>query len=61
MGRLVAGSGVDPVGRQTWLRKFRTAVNATSRCSAIWLIVLAAVDRWLCSCWDVPRRQIIVR
>ena len=58
MGRLVAGWGVDPAGRHTWLCKFRTLVNASSRCAAIWLIVLAAIDRWLCSCSNVGRRQM---
>jgi len=58
IGRIVAGWAADPASRSIWLCKFRTLVNETSQCAAIWLIALASIDRWLVSSPNVTHRQM---
>ena len=56
--RILAGWQLDPTRSHDWICKLRTFTVFTSRTIAIWLIMLATVDRWLLSSLSFHRRQM---
>jgi hypothetical protein len=56
--RMLSGWAVDLTNTIGWLCKLRGFVLYTSRTVALWLIVLAAVDRWLSSHFDAHYRRM---
>jgi hypothetical protein len=55
--RIMAGWNYDPSRTIGWICKFRAFIVFTSRTIAIWLIMLATIDRWLLSSMDFSRRH----
>lgn len=55
--RMLSGWAVDLTNTIEWLCKLRAFVLFISRNIAAWLILLAAIDRWLLSHLNVHRRQ----
>jgi hypothetical protein len=56
--RMLSGWAVDLTNTIGWLCKLRGFVLYTSRTVALWLIVLATVDRWLSSHFNARYRQM---
>lgn len=56
--RILDGWQLDPTSEIDWICKVRTFVVFTSRTMALWLIVLATIDRWLSSSLDYQRRRL---
>ncbi|CAF1175271.1 unnamed protein product [Adineta steineri] len=56
--RILAGWNLDPTTSISWICKIRTFITFSTRTLAIWIIMLAAVDRWLLSSMDFHRRQL---
>jgi hypothetical protein len=55
---MLSGWAVDLTNTIGWLCKLRAFVLYTSRTVALWLIVLATVDRWLSSHFNARYRQM---
>jgi hypothetical protein len=56
--RMLSGWAVDLTNTIGWLCKLRGFILYTSRTVALWLIVLATVDRWLSSHFNARYRQM---
>jgi hypothetical protein len=56
--RILSGWNIDPTKNIQWLCKLRIFIVLVSRTAAFWLIMLAAMDRWLLSSIHVHRRQM---
>src|SRR3984957_2826204 len=56
--RLMSGWNVDPTNMFGSLCKIRAFLMFVSRTIALWLIVLAAIDRWFSSSIELHRRQM---
>lgn len=56
--RILAGWDLDPTATMNSICKLRAFVVFSTRTAAIWLIMLATVDRWLISSKDFHRRQM---
>jgi hypothetical protein len=56
--RMLTGWAIDLTATIGWLCKLRTFVLYTSRTVALWLIALAAADRWLSSHVNARYRQM---
>jgi hypothetical protein len=56
--RMLSGWAVDLTNTIDWLCQLRAFTLFTSRNIALWLILLAAIDRWLLSSLHVHRRQL---
>ncbi|CAF2838351.1 unnamed protein product [Rotaria sp. Silwood2] len=56
--RMLSGWTLDLTNTINWLCKLRAFVLFLSRNIASWLIMLAAIDRWLLSCRSARRREI---
>jgi hypothetical protein len=56
--RILSGWSMDPTNTVNWLCKGRAFVVFTSRTIAIWLIMIASIDRWLLSSASQHRRQM---
>jgi hypothetical protein len=47
--RILAAWSMDPTARIDWICKLRVFIVFTTRTIAIWLIMIASIDRWLLS------------
>ncbi|CAF3484403.1 unnamed protein product [Adineta steineri] len=56
--RVISGVTVDLSSTISWICKLRGFILYTSRAVTFWLIMLAAIDRWLLSCRDAHRRNM---
>jgi hypothetical protein len=56
--RIMAGWNDDPSATINWICKVRAFIVFSTRTMAIWLIMLATVDRWLLSSIYIHRRQM---
>jgi hypothetical protein len=56
--RMLSGWAVDLTNTIGWLCKLRAFVLYTSRTVALWLIAMAAIDRWLSSHLNARYRQM---
>ncbi|CAF1159557.1 unnamed protein product [Adineta steineri] len=56
--RVISGVTVDLSATISWICKLRGFILYTSRAVTFWLIMLAAIDRWLLSCRDAHRRNM---
>ncbi|CAF1219227.1 unnamed protein product [Rotaria magnacalcarata] len=55
--RIINGWAIDPASYIGWICKIRAHVVFTTRTIALWLIVIATIDRWLLSSIDANRRR----
>ncbi|CAF3419201.1 unnamed protein product [Rotaria socialis] len=55
--RIISGWAIDPTSYIGWICKIRAHVVFTTRTIALWLIVIATIDRWLLSSIDANRRR----
>jgi hypothetical protein len=56
--RILAGWNLDPTTTINWICKIFTFIVFSTRTTAIWLITLAVIDRWLLTSVDMHRRQM---
>ena len=56
--RIIADWTYDITDTVGWICKVRVFVLVTARTIAVWLIMLATLDRWLLSCLDALYRQM---
>ncbi|CAF0739888.1 unnamed protein product [Adineta ricciae] len=56
--RILSGWNIDPTRTHDWICKLRAFIVFSSRTGAIWLIMLATLDRWLLSSRNFRYRQL---